>query len=166
MSTNLKLPRNAEPRSLQLGAAGNPARLAAAVENFKSTMLAVDRLIIDGATADAEIQNRVSEACAEVTGHLREHVEVNRPLEHRVGAFVFRAQRGRLRAASTFAPGDIAESDDVKVGVAVGQVMIDLGPHEVTANYPGVLAEWLVIDGDRVAPGQPLDQLHPLAGAR
>jgi biotin carboxyl carrier protein len=54
----------------------------------------------------------------------------------------------------------------VKVGVAVGQVMIDLGPHEVTANYPGVLAEWLVIDGDRVAPGQPLDQLHPLAGAR
>jgi hypothetical protein len=53
-------------------------------------MLAVDRLIIDGATADAEIPNRVSEACAEVTGHLREHVEVNRPLEHRVGAFVFR----------------------------------------------------------------------------
>jgi [acyl-carrier-protein] S-malonyltransferase len=54
----------------------------------------------------------------------------------------------------------------VTVGVAVGQVMTHLGLHEVTENYPGVLAEWLVIDGDRVAPGQPLVQLHPLAGAR
>jgi extracellular factor (EF) 3-hydroxypalmitic acid methyl ester biosynthesis protein len=90
MSTNLKIPFSAGPRPLQLGRNGIPARLAAAVENFKSAMLAVDRLIIDGATADAEIQNRVSEACALVTDHLREHIEVNRPLEDRVGAFVFR----------------------------------------------------------------------------
>ena len=90
MRTNLKLPLNAEPRPLQLGAAGIPARLAAAVENFKSAMLAVDRLIIDAATADAEIQNRVSEACASVTDQLREHIELDRSLEHHVGAFVFR----------------------------------------------------------------------------
>jgi extracellular factor (EF) 3-hydroxypalmitic acid methyl ester biosynthesis protein len=84
------IPLSAGLRPLQLGAAGIPARLAAAVENFKSAMLAVDRLIIDGATGDAEIQNRVSEACALVTDHLREQIEVDRSSEDGVGAFVFR----------------------------------------------------------------------------
>lgn len=59
------------------------------MENFKSAMLAVDRLIIDGATDDPEIQNRVSEACAEVTDHLRLHIELDRCSEDGVGAFVF-----------------------------------------------------------------------------
>jgi len=175
MRTNLKLPLNAEPRPLQLGAAGIPARLAAAVENFKSAMLAVDRLIIDAATADAEIQNRVSEACASVTDQLREHIELDRSLEHHVGAFVFRetypyfgylALRVVVFALQAGSPGDIAEGDDVKAAVLVGEGMSRLGPREVTATYPGVLAEWLVIDGDRVAPGQPLVRLHSLAGAR
>jgi extracellular factor (EF) 3-hydroxypalmitic acid methyl ester biosynthesis protein len=88
MSTNLKLPLDAETRPVQPGA-GIPAGLAAAVENFKSAMLAVDRLIADSSTTDAEIQNHVGEACAVVTDQLRKHIEVNRPLENRVGAFVF-----------------------------------------------------------------------------
>ena len=90
MSTNLEIPLNAEPRLIQLGPAGIPVQLAAAVEAFKSAMLAVDRLIIDGATDDAQIQNRVGQACAVVTEQLREHIEGDRCLEHRVGAFVFR----------------------------------------------------------------------------
>jgi biotin carboxyl carrier protein len=169
----MKLPLNAEPRPVGVGA-GIAARLAAAVENFKSAMLAVDRLIADSSTTDAEIQNHVGEACAVVTDQLRKHIEVNRPLENRVGAFVvhqtyrpifrvFSAQRGRLRAPSRFAACDIGEGDDVKAAV---EGMSRLGPREVTATYPGVLAEWLVIDGGRVAPGQPLVRLDPVAGAR
>jgi len=69
-------------------------------------------------------------------------------------------------AAGTFAPCDIAEGDSVPAGAAVGQVMTRQGPHEVAASYPAVLAEWLVTDGDPVAPGQPLARLHPLAGTR
>lgn len=69
-------------------------------------------------------------------------------------------------AAGTFAPSDIAEGDSVSAGAAVGQVMTRQGPHQVAAGYPAVLAEWLVTDGDPVAPGQPLARLHPLAGAR
>ena len=69
-------------------------------------------------------------------------------------------------AAGTFAPGDIAEGDEVRSGAAVGQVMTRQGSHEVTADYPAVLAEWLVTRGDPVAPGQPLARLHPLARAR
>ncbi len=69
-------------------------------------------------------------------------------------------------AAGTFAPGDFAEGDQLSAGAAVGQVMTRQGPHEVAASYPAVLAEWLVTDGDPVAPGQPLARMHPLAGAR
>jgi [acyl-carrier-protein] S-malonyltransferase len=31
----------------------------------------------------------------------------------------------------------------------------------VTAPYGGTIVEWLVQDGDLVAPGQPLIRLHP-----
>ena len=155
MSTNLKVPLDAGLRPLQPGA-GIPARLVAAVESVK-------------ASGDAEIQNRFSKACARLMVHLREHIEVNRPLG--TGVWCTRlftrpthvsAQRGCLRAASTFASPDIAEGDDV----AVGRVMTHLGPHEVAAIYSCVLAEWFVVEGDRVAPGRPLVWLHPVAGAR
>jgi hypothetical protein len=169
MSTDLKITLDAEPRPLQLGAARIPARLLDAVEYVKSPTLAVHRLTIAGATDDAEIQHRVGEACAQVTDHLREHVEVNRPREDRVYSFCarptpFRGQLGRLRAASTFASRNIAEGDDVKVMVCVG--VSRPGPREVTAIYPAVLAEWFPIAGDRVAPGRSLVRLHSVAGAR
>ena len=35
--------------------------------------------------------------------------------------------------------------------------------HPVTAEYGGAIVEWLVSDGDPVAPGQPLLRLHPTA---
>lgn len=69
-------------------------------------------------------------------------------------------------AAGTFAPGNIAEGDQVSAGAPVGQVITRQGPHDVAATYAAVLAEWLVTDGDPVAPGQPLARLHPLAGGR
>jgi [acyl-carrier-protein] S-malonyltransferase len=35
--------------------------------------------------------------------------------------------------------------------------------HRVTAPHGGHVVEWLVEDGDPVAPGQPLVRLHPEA---
>ncbi len=69
-------------------------------------------------------------------------------------------------AAGTFAPGDAGEGDLLAPGTSVGQVMTRQGAHEVTLTYPALLAEWLVVDGDPVGPGQPLARLQPQGGAR
>jgi [acyl-carrier-protein] S-malonyltransferase len=69
-------------------------------------------------------------------------------------------------AAGTFAPGDVGEGDVLSPGTAVGQVMTRQGANEVTLPYPAVLAEWLVVDGDPVAVGQPLARLQPRGGAQ
>jgi len=68
-------------------------------------------------------------------------------------------------AAGTFAPGEVAEGDFLSPGTALGQVMTRQGAHEVTLSYPAVLAEWLVVDGDPVASGQPLARLQPQGAA-
>ncbi len=68
-------------------------------------------------------------------------------------------------AAGMFAPGAVGEGDFLTPGTAVGQVMTRQGAHEVTLSYPAVLAEWLVVDGDPVAPGQPLARLQPQGAA-
>lgn len=67
--------------------------------------------------------------------------------------------------AGMFSLGDLAEGDSLESGSAVGHVMTRQGPHEVAVGYAAVLAEWLVTDGDPVAPGQPLARLHPLGSA-
>ena len=33
--------------------------------------------------------------------------------------------------------------------------------HEITVRHEGQVLEWLVEDGDPVAPGQPLLRVHP-----
>ncbi len=67
--------------------------------------------------------------------------------------------------AGMFSLADMAEGDSMQSGTAVGHVMTRQGPHEVAVGYAAVLAEWLVTDGDPVAPGQPLARLHPLGSA-
>ncbi len=46
-------------------------------------------------------------------------------------------------------------------GEAVGSVITLRDTHTVTAPHGGLVVEWLVEDGDPVAPGQPLVRLHP-----
>jgi hypothetical protein len=60
----------------------------------------------------------------------------------------------------------LPKGDDVKAAVMLGQRMSHLGSHEVTATYPSALAEWFVIDSDRVGRGQPLVRRHPPVSTR
>jgi [acyl-carrier-protein] S-malonyltransferase len=69
-------------------------------------------------------------------------------------------------ANGTFAAGPSAEGDTLDGGTALGHVMTRQGSHDVMLTYPAVLAEWLAVDGDPVATGQPLARLQPLGGHR
>ena len=51
--------------------------------------------------------------------------------------------------------------DIVKAGDVVAQVKTLRETHPVTATHDGRLVEWLVEDGDPVAPGQPIVRLYP-----
>ncbi|NDL56976.1 acyltransferase domain-containing protein [Phytoactinopolyspora mesophila] len=59
-----------------------------------------------------------------------------------------------LKAGSQLSPGDL-----------VGSVNSLRDSQDVHANHGGTVLEWLVEDGDPVAPGQPLVRLHPEAVA-
>jgi [acyl-carrier-protein] S-malonyltransferase len=48
-------------------------------------------------------------------------------------------------------------------GVEVGAVVTRRDEQSVVAPHGGTVIEWLVEDGDPVAPGQPLMRLHPEA---
>ena len=50
-------------------------------------------------------------------------------------------------------------------GVTIGDVASLRDRIEVTSSHGGQVVEWLVEDGDPVAPGQPLVRLHPAGGA-
>jgi [acyl-carrier-protein] S-malonyltransferase len=58
-----------------------------------------------------------------------------------------------------------AEGVDVgvrlEVGAAIGTVANLRDSIQVNMSHPGTITEWLVEDGDRVAPGQPLIRLYP-----
>ncbi len=64
-------------------------------------------------------------------------------------------------AKGTFRRGDSA--DLLTPGATVGVVVTLRDEHAVTAPHGGHVVEWLVEDGDPVAPGQPLVRLHPEA---
>lgn len=55
---------------------------------------------------------------------------------------------------------------EVADGVTVARVRGGSDEIAVTAPHGGTVTEWLVADGDEVAPGQPLVRLHPKAGNR
>jgi [acyl-carrier-protein] S-malonyltransferase len=56
---------------------------------------------------------------------------------------------------------DIDTGHSLTPGHAVGRVINLRDDRPVTAPHGGVVVEWLVEDGDPVAPGQPLLRLHP-----
>ncbi|MEN8671566.1 acyltransferase domain-containing protein [Nocardioides sp.] len=57
---------------------------------------------------------------------------------------------------------EAASSDVLRAGVEIGGVSSLRERIPVTAAHGGQVMEWLVEDGDPVAPGQPLLRLHPL----
>ena len=59
--------------------------------------------------------------------------------------------------------GPLAEGDEVTSNTVVGTVETLRETIPVLAPHGGIVVEWLVEDGDPVAPGQPIIRLHPLA---
>jgi len=57
---------------------------------------------------------------------------------------------------------DAASSDVLQAGAEIGGVSSLRERIPVTAAHGGQVMEWLVEDGDPVAPGQPLLRLHPM----
>jgi [acyl-carrier-protein] S-malonyltransferase len=66
-------------------------------------------------------------------------------------------------AKGMFQRGDIAEGDALIAGSSIGAVKTLRDEQDVFAPHGGTVIEWLVEDGDPVAPGQPLVRLHPEA---
>ncbi|PID53434.1 MAG: hypothetical protein CSB46_08135 [Micrococcales bacterium] len=50
---------------------------------------------------------------------------------------------------------------DIPAGQVVAQVHGGRETYEVSAQHGGQVLEWLVEEGDPVAPGQPVVRLHP-----
>ncbi|MFW6203485.1 MAG: acyltransferase domain-containing protein [Actinomycetota bacterium] len=65
----------------------------------------------------------------------------------------------------TFSRADVSAGDTLTAGAAVGTVQSLRESLPVSARHGGTIVEWLVEDGDPVAPGQPLVRLHPEVGA-
>ena len=55
----------------------------------------------------------------------------------------------------------IGTGDTLAPGAPIGTVANLRDSVEVNAPHGGTVVEWLVEDGDPVAPGQPLIRLHP-----
>jgi [acyl-carrier-protein] S-malonyltransferase len=61
----------------------------------------------------------------------------------------------------TVSPADVPEGTRLPAGTLLGRVRSRRGEADVSAGYDGVLAEWLVQDGDLVDAGDPLARLYP-----
>jgi [acyl-carrier-protein] S-malonyltransferase len=84
------------------------------------------------------------------------------------------AERGRAEAEhqpdwrvvvspvrGTVSPADVAEGTHLPAGTPLGCIRSRREEVNVSAAYDGVLAEWLVHDGDLVDAGDPLARLYP-----
>ena len=60
---------------------------------------------------------------------------------------------------------DAADRAMLAAGSSIGAVASLRDRIDVTAAHGGQVVEWLVEDGDPVAPGQPLLRLHPQGAA-
>jgi [acyl-carrier-protein] S-malonyltransferase len=69
-------------------------------------------------------------------------------------------------AGGTFHPGALTEGTRVPAGAVLGAVRTRREDLQVSAGYDGVLVEWLLEDGDLVAPGEPVARLVPGSGER
>ena len=66
-------------------------------------------------------------------------------------------------AKGTFRTSDLPTGTALQPGTTVGTLVTRRESQDVTAPHGGTVVEWLVEDGDPVAPGQPLIRLHPEA---
>jgi [acyl-carrier-protein] S-malonyltransferase len=64
-------------------------------------------------------------------------------------------------ARGTVTPADHAEGSRLPAGSLLGRIRSRRAEVDVSAAYDGVLAEWLVHDGDLVDAGDPLARLYP-----
>jgi [acyl-carrier-protein] S-malonyltransferase len=84
------------------------------------------------------------------------------------------AERGRAEAEhlpdwrvvvspvrGTVSPAEVAEGTHLPAGTPLGLVRGRRDEVHVSAGYDGVLAEWLVHEGDRVDAGDPIARLYP-----
>ncbi|MGY1623586.1 acyltransferase domain-containing protein [Geodermatophilus sp. SYSU D00965] len=84
------------------------------------------------------------------------------------------AERGRAEAVhlpdwrvvvspvrGTVSPADVAEGTRLPAGTPLGRIRSRREEVNVSAGYDGVLAEWLVHEGDLVDAGDPIARLYP-----
>lgn len=67
--------------------------------------------------------------------------------------------------SGTITRSAVRPGDDIATGVILAHVQMATGVHDVTAAHAGRVLEWLVADGDPVAPGQPILRLDDLFDA-
>jgi [acyl-carrier-protein] S-malonyltransferase len=88
------------------------------------------------------------------------------------------AERGRAEAEyspdwrvvvspvrGTVAPAEVPEGTHLPAGTPLGCVRSRREEVKVSAGYDGVLAEWLVHEGDLVDAGDPIARLYPEVSA-
>ncbi|NUR32255.1 MAG: acyltransferase domain-containing protein [Catenulispora sp.] len=63
--------------------------------------------------------------------------------------------------AGTVRRGALREGDKLTADTVVATVVARRDEHDITTQHEGEILEWLVEDGDPVAPGQPLLRVHP-----
>jgi [acyl-carrier-protein] S-malonyltransferase len=64
-------------------------------------------------------------------------------------------------ARGTVSPAEVAEGSRLAAGSPLGRIRSRREEVHVSAAYDGVLAEWLVQDGDLVDAGDPIARLYP-----
>jgi [acyl-carrier-protein] S-malonyltransferase len=64
-------------------------------------------------------------------------------------------------ARGTVSPAELAEGSRLAAGRTLGSIRSRREEVHVSAGYDGVLAEWLVHDGDLVDAGDPIARLYP-----
>jgi [acyl-carrier-protein] S-malonyltransferase len=64
-------------------------------------------------------------------------------------------------ARGTISPAALAEGSRLPAGRPLGSIRSRRAEVDVSAGYAGVLAEWLVHDGDLVDAGDPIARLYP-----
>ena len=64
-------------------------------------------------------------------------------------------------ARGTVSPADVPEGSRLPAGSPLGTISSRREQVHVSAGYDGVLAEWLVHEGDLVDAGDPIARLYP-----
>ena len=64
-------------------------------------------------------------------------------------------------ARGTVSPAEVAEGTLLPAGSPLGRIRSRRDEVDVSAAYDGVLAEWLVHEGDLVDAGDPIARLYP-----